>query len=66
MRWRDSKILQQAISAFNNTVNDKAFLNAGSRPLEMMLDADAVAPSMARPLNFHRKLDYPSFADVQE
>ena len=61
---RGSKILQQAIWTFNDTVNDKkALLCARSRPLELTLNADAAAPSMARPQNFHKKLDFPSFAD---
>ena len=32
----------------------------------MTLDADAAAPRVARPQNFHKKLDFPSFADGWE
>ena len=68
---RGFKILQHTIWTLNNAVNNKkALLYTRGRSLEMMQDPNtamtAAASSMAKPQNFHKKLDFPSFKDGRE
>ena len=65
-----SRSLQHKIWAINDTVNNKkALLHAKMKSVDLVIDPDdtsAAVPSVTKPQNFHKKLEFPSFESGKE